>query len=273
MVAGSVYLVVTRAHDALRSEARIDSLLSREAMFLANNVVFVAIAFVVFLGTFYPLITEALGEKRALGPPWFDDYIVPFVLVLVLLSGIGAGDRVAPFDALAAVAQPAHPGDRRGRRAGARAAARRRRLEPAVARDVRRRHVRDRRRPPGAVARDARTPGDDRGGAARGARRRRAPQPPALRRLHRAHRDRRAVHRRRRLVGLQARARRPPAPGRDRARRRLRLHLRAPDGADRAARRRARADRARLARARGEERQDASRCCGPSAATTRSTRR
>ena len=47
------------------------------------------IAFVVFLGTFYPLITDALGEKRALGPPWFDDYIVPFVLVLVLLSGIG----------------------------------------------------------------------------------------------------------------------------------------------------------------------------------------
>jgi cytochrome c-type biogenesis protein CcmF len=89
MVAGSVYLVVTRANDALRSEARIDSLLSREAMFLANNVVFVAIAFVVFLGTFYPLITDALGEKRALGPPWFDDYIVPFVLVLVLLSGIG----------------------------------------------------------------------------------------------------------------------------------------------------------------------------------------
>ena len=89
MVAGSVYLVVTRASDTLRSDARIDSLLSREAMFMANNVVFVSIAFVVFLGTFYPLITEALGEKRALGPPWFDDYIVPFVLVLVLLSGIG----------------------------------------------------------------------------------------------------------------------------------------------------------------------------------------
>ncbi len=89
MTAGSVYLVTTRTGDALRSDARIDSLLSRESMFLANNVAFMGIAFVVFLGTFYPLITEALGEKRALGPPWFDDYIVPFVLVLVLLSGIG----------------------------------------------------------------------------------------------------------------------------------------------------------------------------------------
>ncbi len=89
MTAGAVYLVVTRASDTLRSDARIDSLLSRESMFLANNVTFVSITFVVFLGTFYPLITDALGEKRALGPPWFDDYIVPFVLVLVLLSGIG----------------------------------------------------------------------------------------------------------------------------------------------------------------------------------------
>jgi cytochrome c-type biogenesis protein CcmF len=89
MVAGSVALVVSR-RDALRSEHRLDSLLSREAAFVANNLVLVGLAFVVFWGTFFPLIAEALtGERKALGPPWFDQYTVPLALVLVLLSGIG----------------------------------------------------------------------------------------------------------------------------------------------------------------------------------------
>jgi len=89
MVAGSIGLVVWR-REALRSEHRLDSLLSREAVFLANNVVLVAMAFVVFWGTFWPLIAEALtGSRRALGPPWFDRYTVPLAIVLVLLSGIG----------------------------------------------------------------------------------------------------------------------------------------------------------------------------------------
>jgi cytochrome c-type biogenesis protein CcmF len=74
----------------LRSDHRLDSLLSREAAFLANNVVLVAMAFVVFWGTFFPLISEAVtGQKAAVGPPWFDRYIVPLALVLVLLTGIG----------------------------------------------------------------------------------------------------------------------------------------------------------------------------------------
>jgi cytochrome c-type biogenesis protein CcmF len=89
MIAGSIGLVVWR-REALRSENRLDSLLSREAIFLGNNLVLVAMAFVVFWGTFWPLIAEALtGNRRALGPPWFDRYTVPLALVLVLLSGIG----------------------------------------------------------------------------------------------------------------------------------------------------------------------------------------
>ena len=89
MIGGSIGLVVWR-REALRSENRLDSLLSREAVFLANNLVLVAMAFVVFWGTFWPLIAEALtGNRRALGPPWFDRYTVPLALVLVLLSGIG----------------------------------------------------------------------------------------------------------------------------------------------------------------------------------------
>jgi cytochrome c-type biogenesis protein CcmF len=89
MIAGSVFLVVTR-RDVLRSEARLDSLLSREAIFLANNLVLVGLAFVVFWGTFFPLIAEAVtGTKQSVGPPWFDRYTVPLALVLVLLSGVG----------------------------------------------------------------------------------------------------------------------------------------------------------------------------------------
>ena len=89
LIAGSIYLVVTR-REMLRSEHRIDSLLSREAAFLANNLVLVALVFVILWGTYFPLISEALtGQEASVGPPWFDRYTVPLALILVLLSGIG----------------------------------------------------------------------------------------------------------------------------------------------------------------------------------------
>ena len=89
MIAGSVALVVSR-RGVLRTEHRIDSLLSRESAFLLNNIVLVGLAFVVFWGTFFPLISEAVtGTKASVGPPWFDRYTVPLALVLVLLSGVG----------------------------------------------------------------------------------------------------------------------------------------------------------------------------------------
>jgi cytochrome c-type biogenesis protein CcmF len=81
--------VISRAPE-LRSEHRLDSLLSREAVFLLNNLVLVGLCFVIFWGTFFPLISEAVtGNEASVGPPWFDRYIVPLALVLVLLSGIG----------------------------------------------------------------------------------------------------------------------------------------------------------------------------------------
>ncbi|WP_027006741.1 heme lyase CcmF/NrfE family subunit [Conexibacter woesei] len=102
MIIGSVVLVVTR-RDVLRSEHKLDSLLSREAMFLGNNLVLCGMAFVVFWGTFFPLISEAVtGEKQSLGPPWYDKYVVPMALILVLLSGIGpviAWRRATPRNA------------------------------------------------------------------------------------------------------------------------------------------------------------------------------
>jgi cytochrome c-type biogenesis protein CcmF len=89
LIAGSIYMVVSR-RDMLRSAHRLDSLLSREAMFLANNVVLVGLCFVIFWGTYFPLISEALtGQEASVGPPWFDRYTVPLALLLVLLSGIG----------------------------------------------------------------------------------------------------------------------------------------------------------------------------------------
>jgi cytochrome c-type biogenesis protein CcmF len=89
VLVGSVALVLSRL-DGLRSEAKIDSFFSREAFFLMNNLVLVGLCFVIFWGTFFPLISEAVtGTKASVGPPWFDRYTVPLALVLVLLSGIG----------------------------------------------------------------------------------------------------------------------------------------------------------------------------------------
>jgi cytochrome c-type biogenesis protein CcmF len=89
MVTGSIGLILWR-RDLLRSDARLDSLLSREAVFLFQNVVLVAMVLVVFWITFFPLISQAVtGTKVSVGPPAFRPFIVPLALILVLLSGIG----------------------------------------------------------------------------------------------------------------------------------------------------------------------------------------
>src|SRR5918998_5983263 len=99
VIALSAGLIVARLPD-LRSEARLDSLLSREAFFLLNNLVLLALCLVVLWGTFFPLISEALtGTEETVGPPWFNRIVTPLALVLVLLTGIGpvlAWRRVTP---------------------------------------------------------------------------------------------------------------------------------------------------------------------------------
>ncbi|MTD47565.1 heme lyase CcmF/NrfE family subunit [Conexibacter sp. W3-3-2] len=88
-IALSVGLIVWRVPQ-LRSEHRLDGILSRETVFLLNNVILVGLAFVVFWGTFFPLISEAVtGTKSALGPPWFELYVTPLGIALVLLLAIG----------------------------------------------------------------------------------------------------------------------------------------------------------------------------------------
>jgi cytochrome c-type biogenesis protein CcmF len=82
-------LVLARL-DLLRAPARLESVLSREAVFVLNNVVLVALCLVILWGTFFPLISEALtGQRAALGPPWFARYTAPLAIALVLLSGLG----------------------------------------------------------------------------------------------------------------------------------------------------------------------------------------
>jgi cytochrome c-type biogenesis protein CcmF len=89
VVALSAVLIISRLPQ-LRSEARLDSLLSREAFFLLNNLVLVGLCLVIMWGTFFPLISEAItGTEASVGPPWFNRLVTPLALVLVLLAGIG----------------------------------------------------------------------------------------------------------------------------------------------------------------------------------------
>jgi cytochrome c-type biogenesis protein CcmF len=86
---GSTALIVSRLDD-LRSPKRIDSLVSREAVFLVNNLLLVGLTAVIFWGTFFPLISELFtGEKASLAAPWFDRYTTPLAILLVLFTGIG----------------------------------------------------------------------------------------------------------------------------------------------------------------------------------------
>ena len=88
MVSSAALVLIRR--DELRSEHRLDSLFSREAAFLFNNLALVGLCFVIMWGTFFPLISEiATGTKASVGPPWFDRYTVPLAIALVFLSGIG----------------------------------------------------------------------------------------------------------------------------------------------------------------------------------------
>jgi cytochrome c-type biogenesis protein CcmF len=86
---GSTALIVSRLDD-LRSEKRIDSLASREAVFVVNNLLLVALCATIFWGTFFPLISELFtGTKSSLAAPWFDRYTTPLAIGLVLFTGIG----------------------------------------------------------------------------------------------------------------------------------------------------------------------------------------
>ncbi|MGH9054543.1 MAG: heme lyase CcmF/NrfE family subunit, partial [Acidimicrobiales bacterium] len=88
VVAAAVGLLAWRG-DRLRSPGAIDSPVSREGAFLANNMLFGAFALVVLLGTVFPLIAQAVnGEQITVGAPYFDRMTMPIVVCLLFLMAV-----------------------------------------------------------------------------------------------------------------------------------------------------------------------------------------
>ncbi len=76
--------------DRLGERAELDALLSRESVFLVNNVLLVAFCFTVFIGTIFPLFAEAVtGAKVSVGTPYFNWVSAPILIVTMLLMGAG----------------------------------------------------------------------------------------------------------------------------------------------------------------------------------------
>ncbi|MGH9062394.1 MAG: heme lyase CcmF/NrfE family subunit [Acidimicrobiales bacterium] len=89
VVLASVGLIGWRG-DRLRSGASIDTPLSREGGFLVNNLLFAAFAFVVLLGTVFPLFVQALnGQSLTVGRPYFDAMTTPIGLALLFFMAVG----------------------------------------------------------------------------------------------------------------------------------------------------------------------------------------
>jgi cytochrome c-type biogenesis protein CcmF len=88
VVAGGVGLLAWRG-DLLRSPGSIQSPVSREAAFLANNLLFGAFALVVLLGTVFPLIAQAVdGSQLTVGSPYFDRMTMPIVVCILFLMAV-----------------------------------------------------------------------------------------------------------------------------------------------------------------------------------------
>ena len=85
---GGVGLIAWRA-DRLHVPGRIDSPISREAAFLGNNLLFAGLAFVVLLGTVFPLFAEAIrGSTLSVGEPYFNRMGAPLGLMLLFLMAV-----------------------------------------------------------------------------------------------------------------------------------------------------------------------------------------
>jgi cytochrome c-type biogenesis protein CcmF len=86
---GSLALVFSRL-PLLRAKTRLESLLSREATFLYNNLLLVALCLTILWGVLWPLITEAIrGEPTTVAKPYYDFFLRVFGLPLLLLMGLG----------------------------------------------------------------------------------------------------------------------------------------------------------------------------------------
>jgi cytochrome c-type biogenesis protein CcmF len=89
ITAASLLLVFTRL-DLLRSRTKLESIVSREATFLYNNLLLVALCLTILWGVIFPLLSEAVrGEKVTVGAPYYNFFLRAFGLPLLLLMGIG----------------------------------------------------------------------------------------------------------------------------------------------------------------------------------------
>lgn len=89
IVAVSVTLLFLRL-DFLKSENKLDSVVSRESGFLFNNWILLALVFAVLWGTIFPIISKAVeGRTVTVGPPFFDKVAIPMGLMLLFLTGAG----------------------------------------------------------------------------------------------------------------------------------------------------------------------------------------
>ena len=109
----------------LRAKTKLESPLSREATFLYNNLLLVALCLTILWGVLFPILTDLfLGQTRTIGRPYYDFFLRAFGLPLLLLMGIGpliawrrSSVRALAADAaLADAARDRHR--RRARRAG-----------------------------------------------------------------------------------------------------------------------------------------------------------
>ncbi|HEU5491428.1 MAG TPA: heme lyase CcmF/NrfE family subunit [Gaiellaceae bacterium] len=89
VVGASIVLILLRL-PYLRSQSRLESLASREAAFLYNNLLLVALALTILWGVVFPLVSEAVrGTAVTVGPPYYNFFLRAFGLPLLLLMGIG----------------------------------------------------------------------------------------------------------------------------------------------------------------------------------------
>src|SRR6476661_6683174 len=83
-----VFFFLNRDH--LRSENKLESLVSRESSFLFNNLVLLGACFAVLCGTLFPILSEAVRDvKMNLGAPFYNKVMVPIGLFLIFLTGVG----------------------------------------------------------------------------------------------------------------------------------------------------------------------------------------
>jgi len=89
--------------DHLRSEHKLESLISRESSFLFNNLLFVLLCFTVLWGTWFPKISELVqGNKVTVGGPFYNRVAIPVALLLLILTAVGPllAWRKTSFDSL-----------------------------------------------------------------------------------------------------------------------------------------------------------------------------